>query len=657
MGWGGADRLEGILAAPLVGALRLQTRQFTPKQVQRFVRRWYRAVERLSIEGTDEEVNTRADELSADLLDKLHGAPGLADFTANPLLLTMIANVHRFRGALPGSRADLYREICQVMLWRRQEAKKLPVALAGEKKEQMLRALAFRMMTAGVTELRRDDVLAEFAPTLRKLSTPLTAADVVADASSNGLLVEREAGLYAFAHKTFQEYLAAAHIREHKLDELIYRVDDAYWEETTLLYTAEADADDIIRACLISGSPNALSLAYKCLEQGDALALEPALRQELANLLDTKRFEQATAQQRRATATILANRYVAGWAHPRRGTRIADRPVPASLYRLFELEIGVSEPVGGDLDGVCSGVPGYRAQQFCLWFNSVLDSDQTYRLPRRRELEGQNQFRGGHPVWTVDQALGVWAFSGQPHLVTEESLWATLLDDLDAPSAFLLLVLHAVSAARTQVEGGRAKAVTGSELVYRLVRAALRVQERAGQDWLSVASLEGGLPLLTDFTAAVDMPYHLAAVADLLVAAVERVYPAAGVLHPLIGPLDGLVDQWQGDNGFAFAVGLRDVTERTVAKMWLNGSAFTKWSGWDAPPEALDGLLLAVLAAVTGQIGDRWSRAALTVLHELRGPSRATRRRSPSGRPRPPGWRACTCPRRCATPRATWRSG
>ncbi len=47
---------------------------------------------------------------------RLDGAPGLYDLTVNPLLLTMIATVHRYRGALPGSRVDLNGEICQVML-------------------------------------------------------------------------------------------------------------------------------------------------------------------------------------------------------------------------------------------------------------------------------------------------------------------------------------------------------------------------------------------------------------------------------------------------------------------------------------------------------------------------------------------------------------
>ena len=34
---------------------------------------------------------------------RLKQAPALYDLTVNPLLLTMIANVHRYRGTLPGS--------------------------------------------------------------------------------------------------------------------------------------------------------------------------------------------------------------------------------------------------------------------------------------------------------------------------------------------------------------------------------------------------------------------------------------------------------------------------------------------------------------------------------------------------------------------------
>ena len=69
------------------------------------------------------------------------------------------------------------------------------------------------------------------------MSRSVTPDGFLADVSSNGLLIERETGQYAFAHKTFQEYLAAAHIRDNGLvGDLADTVSDDWWAETTLLY-------------------------------------------------------------------------------------------------------------------------------------------------------------------------------------------------------------------------------------------------------------------------------------------------------------------------------------------------------------------------------------------------------------------------------------
>ena len=107
---------------------------------------------------------------------------------------------------------------------------------------------------------------------LRRLGRRVTAADFLADVGSNGLLVERESGQYCFAHHTFQEYLAAAHIRDKGLaDDLAKAVGDPWWRETTLLYTAQADADPIVAACLDSGTIPALALAFDCADQDSDL--------------------------------------------------------------------------------------------------------------------------------------------------------------------------------------------------------------------------------------------------------------------------------------------------------------------------------------------------------------------------------------------------
>ncbi|MGH8922677.1 MAG: NACHT domain-containing protein, partial [Actinomycetes bacterium] len=172
----------------------LQVRSFTDDQVTRFVLGWYLAVERHSTGATGHDLELRAEAAADDLLRRLAAAPALYELTINPLLLTMIAIVHRHCGALPGSRADLYGQICQAMLWRRQEAKTLPVLPEGKKKEAVLGRLAFAMMCWLVCDLPRADVLTEIRPGLRRMSRQLTAEEVLTDIVSNGLLIERETG-------------------------------------------------------------------------------------------------------------------------------------------------------------------------------------------------------------------------------------------------------------------------------------------------------------------------------------------------------------------------------------------------------------------------------------------------------------------------------
>ena len=208
------SRPHGYRAAPIEGATIVLTRSFTEQQVTRFVRGWYLAVERRSTGANGEGVRVLADSGAEDLLERLRSAPALHDLTVNPLLLMMIVNVHRFRGTLPGSRADLYRDICEAMLWRRQDAKRLTAELVGEHKEVVLRRLAFTMMQNKVSDLTRAKILAAIKPGLSRVSRALSPRQFLEDIGSSGLLVERENGIYSFTHHTFQEYLAAAHIRE-----------------------------------------------------------------------------------------------------------------------------------------------------------------------------------------------------------------------------------------------------------------------------------------------------------------------------------------------------------------------------------------------------------------------------------------------------------
>jgi NACHT domain len=379
-----SSRPHGYSAAGIDAADVLQVCAFTPEQVNRFVHAWYLAVERHGTESGKELTARHSRESAHDLLRRLDAAPALRDLTANPLLLTMIANVHQYRGALPGSRAELYAEISQVMLWRRQEAKNLTAGLAGSKKETVLRGLGFFMMQQRVSDIGREDLLREVRPILRRLSHQARAEDFLADTESNGLLIERESELYCFAHHTFQEYFAALHIRDKGMGAVLEgTVGDPWWRETTLLYAASTDADSIVSACLEEGTVPALALAFDCADQGSELAAELLAR--LEDLLASATRPETTPERRKLIAGVLITRHTQHHLRTGSGVRVSTQPVTAELYRLFLADTEIPPPdcpLPAD-GGTTVGMRADDATAFANWASTLTGAGASCRLPSR----------------------------------------------------------------------------------------------------------------------------------------------------------------------------------------------------------------------------------------------------------------------------------
>ncbi|SER85302.1 NACHT domain-containing protein [Actinokineospora terrae] len=395
------SRPQGFLDAPVDGTVVLQVRPFTPAQVRDFVHGWYRAV----ANTVTPDAHDRAAEEAQDLLARLDEAPALVDLTVNPLLLTMIATVHQFRGALPGSRADLYREICEVMLWHRDEAKKLVSTGNNRHKMVLLRSLAYLMMTNGVRQLAREVVLAEFERLLRRLSTPLDAEAHLRRVISDGLVVEWERDQFAFAHLTFQEYLAAAYIREKNLvDTLCYAVDDDWWRETTLLYVAGSDADPIVLACLASRTSTALGLALDCVAEG--VELDEKLRSELDGVLRDAANDPALREK---VLQAMLSRHLRSAVRTATGSVVWRTPVPAGLYRLLD----DSPAVEGQGDEPARGMSSTSAVQFVDELNKSTVFPVSLRLATASELN--------HPsVLPTIQSAAAW--TKEPFFTTAQ-LW------------------------------------------------------------------------------------------------------------------------------------------------------------------------------------------------------------------------------------------
>ncbi len=281
------SRPQGYHAAPLARAtVVLEVQAFTMAQVHKFIDAWYLANEIMSFGGKDDPgVRLRAQQEAKDLRQRLHTRPALLALTINPLLLTMIAMVHRYRGQLPGRRVELYAEICDVLLGHWREAKGIQDNLTATQKRVALQPLAAWMMEKSVREIEIKTVMEVIREPLQTVGLAKIENFLKDIQASSGLFSEREMGVWSFAHLTFQEYLAAAHFKEQKIHGNWWhrKVADSWWHETLRLYAAQADATSIVTACLHNQKVMTLTLAADCLEE--ALKLEASVRQQVEEVL------------------------------------------------------------------------------------------------------------------------------------------------------------------------------------------------------------------------------------------------------------------------------------------------------------------------------------------------------------------------------------
>lgn len=456
------SRPHGYLSNPLPSVNVLQVRRFTGEQIGRFLHNWYYAIECRAQGTTGRRVQQQAEQKADDLVRRLRDRPALYDLAANPLLLTMIANVHRYRDALPGSRAALYGEMCEVLVHRRQEKKGLPdrTGLRGPQKEHIVQRLALAMMRRRVRDITVADACTAIDGDVRRASAGLSPEDFLAEVGRSGLLVEREQGRYAFAHLTLQEYLAGAALLGDRPAELVDGVDDPWWRETTLLWAADADASPVVAACLESGTARALALAFDCAEE--ARSLDPALRTSLEDMLVHDPGDDDPERQRLITA-VKAARALRETIRLTDDTAVCARPVTHELYALFlqsERAEGRHHPEY--LDGRPSGEPvagawAEDADRFVTWLNGLFADGTAYRLPTRDELDdpamGLVSGVEGRCAWArtdTDVRLHVPSGVTWPHTPTPERVREHLLLDCRRTSPYLRLALAPPDPARVE---------------------------------------------------------------------------------------------------------------------------------------------------------------------------------------------------------------
>lgn len=236
----------------------LEVESMTTEQIHTFVHNWYLATEVKSQGGeVDLGIREEATQQANRLIAEIDRQPALAEMASNPLLLTMIATVHRRRASLPINRVELYREICQVLLEKRQRAKGMTDVLTADQKQSVLQPLALDLTQRNTLKF----TLPEVRPLLQAKLATLPGLDWTPEQflkqlrEVDALIAKEQEDVFEFAHRSFQEYLTATEIKETNQEALLI---DAlrdpesleWWTDTMRLYAAQTNTSNLIDAVL-----------------------------------------------------------------------------------------------------------------------------------------------------------------------------------------------------------------------------------------------------------------------------------------------------------------------------------------------------------------------------------------------------------------------
>ena len=242
----------------LAGFQERELAPFSHGQISEFVQRWYVQVARVRGMSSQD-----AEGRASLLLGAINASARLAELATRPLLLTLMASLHAWRGGtLPQRREELYNDAVDLLL-DRWEAHRIVLGKDGqpvlaepsltewlrvdrERVRELLDELAFHAHSRQPELLGTADITADelTGGLLRLTQDPdLKPGQVVEYLSARaGLVLPRGERIFTFPHRTFQEYLAACHLtRAGYPEELgrLVRADPERWREVALLAGAK----------------------------------------------------------------------------------------------------------------------------------------------------------------------------------------------------------------------------------------------------------------------------------------------------------------------------------------------------------------------------------------------------------------------------------
>lgn len=222
---------------------------FTLDDVEKFIKNWHLAIA-IGQMGAEETVEDFAELQTKQLMSAVESNERIRELVINPLMLTVIAMVHRDRVKLPDRRAELYDEAINVLLGKWDEAKGVQhLSILTDRpfdasdRKLMLLEIAFWMHERDLKEIEGHDLtrvlISRFNKLLNNESSVERAVEnfIAIIKERTGLISEHGLGVYRFSHLTFQEYLAALAVagKDDYIEYTISKTHDPWWREVILL--------------------------------------------------------------------------------------------------------------------------------------------------------------------------------------------------------------------------------------------------------------------------------------------------------------------------------------------------------------------------------------------------------------------------------------
>ncbi|NEQ77140.1 MAG: signal transduction protein [Okeania sp. SIO2C9] len=274
-----------------------QMQSFDDQKISAFINNWYDS--RFQDKG---EAERRKESLRKALDDN----DRIKLLARNPLLLTIIALIHRYQAVLPKKRFELYDAAVKTLLTSWDANKEISNKgvfkyLDLDDLRRLMELLAFWVHTQGNvgdneggTLIDRDELIEQLSREIKGLKqVQLYQAKEEAERfvelirERTGLLNEQGQDFYGFVHKTFQEYLCAEEIDyqadnegdfEIVLDSIREHLHESHWREVLLLLIAQQKPKKVakaMRAILNHGSEYEEWLHRDLFFAGNCLAEDP----------------------------------------------------------------------------------------------------------------------------------------------------------------------------------------------------------------------------------------------------------------------------------------------------------------------------------------------------------------------------------------------